>query len=56
MAQTRSQCSDLVGDIDSRKMRLDGAKKKLAQADKSMERSRTHTGDLEKSAKQVEEP
>ena len=55
MAQTRSQCSDLVGDIDTRKMRLDRAKKKLAQAEKSMERSRTHTGDLEKSAKQVEE-
>jgi len=34
---------------------LDRAKKKLAQAEKSMERSRTHTGDLEKSAKQVEE-
>merc|ERR1719424_1739239 len=29
MAQTRSQCSDLVGDIGTRKMRLDRAKKEL---------------------------
>ena len=55
MAQTRSQCSELVAEIDTKKIKLDRAKKRLAQAEKSMERSRTHTGDLEKSAKQVEE-
>lgn len=35
--------------------RLDKAKKKLAQQERALERSYTHMGDLEKSAKQMEE-
>ena len=55
MSQTRAQCTELVGQIEEKKVKLDRAKKKLAAAEKALERSRTHTGDLEKAAKQAEE-
>ena len=44
-----------VSQVDERKARLDRSKKKLAQAEKELERSYTHMGDLEASAKQMEE-
>ena len=55
MTQTRTQCTDLVSQIEEKKIKLDKAKKRLAAAEKALERSQTHTGDLEKAAKQVEE-
>jgi len=55
MAQRKGHVQGLSSQVDDRKGRLDKAKKKLAQAEKELERSYAHMGDLESSAKQMEE-
>mmetsp|Transcript_3573 Transcript_3573/g.9535 ORF Transcript_3573/g.9535 Transcript_3573/m.9535 type:complete len:880 (+) Transcript_3573:71-2710(+) len=55
MAGRKSKVAELSGQIDERKARLDKAKKKLAQHERALERSYSHMGDLEKSAKQMDE-
>ena len=55
MAGRKEKVVLLSTQIDERKARLDKAKKKLAQQERALERSYSHMGDLEKSAKQMEE-
>ena len=55
MANKKVRVAELSAQIDERKRRLDEAKKKLAQNERSLERSHAHMGDLEKSAKQMDE-
>ena len=55
MAGRKEKVVALSAQIDDRKARLDKAKKKLAQQERALERSYSHMGDLEKSAKQMEE-
>jgi len=55
MAGRKAKVAELSSQIDERKARLDKAKKKLAQQERALERSYAHMGDLEKSAKQMEE-
>jgi len=55
MAKRKGSVQGLSAQVDERKGRLDRAKKKLAQAEKELERSYMHMGDLEASAKHMEE-
>jgi len=55
MAGRKEKVVQLSAQIDERKARLDKAKKRLAQQERALERSYSHMGDLEKSAKQMEE-
>ena len=55
MASRKEKVVSLSAQIDERKARLDTAKKRLAQQERLLERSYSHMGDLEKSAKQMEE-
>ena len=55
MAQRKGHGQALSSQVDERKRRFDVAKKKLAQAEKELERSYAHMGDLEASAKQMED-
>jgi chromosome segregation ATPase len=55
MAGRKEKVTELSAQIDDRKSRLDKAKKRLAQQERALERSYSHMGDLEKSAKQMEE-
>ena len=55
MAGRKERVAELSTQIEERKARLDTAKKRLAQQERALERSYSHMGDLEKSAKQMDE-